>query len=99
MPVNEDRGMLFISHTGDVYPCPGLQCAAGNVRVADLGEIYRSSQLFTLLRDQVTSPANAGNALSRASAEGRADVLMPCMETCSTKIRMYLPSYRTGGGS
>ena len=24
MPVNEDRGMLFVSHTGDVYPCAQL---------------------------------------------------------------------------
>ena len=54
MPFNENHGTLFISHTGDVYPCAGLHVPAGNVRVASVAEIYRSSQVFTLLRD----PAN-----------------------------------------
>lgn len=54
MPFNENQGMLFVSHTGDVYPCAGLHVAAGNIRVANLAEMYRSSQVFTLLRD----PAN-----------------------------------------
>ncbi|HEY2914021.1 MAG TPA: SPASM domain-containing protein, partial [Candidatus Angelobacter sp.] len=54
MPFNENHGTLFVSHTGDVYPCAGLHVAARNVRVANLTEIYRSSQVFTLLRD----PAN-----------------------------------------
>lgn len=53
MPVNEDRGMLFVSHTGEVYPCAGLHVLAGNVRVVTLAETYRSPQVFTLLRDQV----------------------------------------------
>ena len=60
MPVNEDRGMLFISHTGDVYPCPGLHVSAGNVRVVSLAEMYRSSQVFTLLRDQVNLTGKCG---------------------------------------
>ena len=51
MPFNENRATLFISHTGDVYPCAGLHLAAGNVRVASVTELYRSSQVFTLLRD------------------------------------------------
>ena len=37
MPVNEDRGMLFISHTGEVYPCAGLHVSAGNIRVVNSG--------------------------------------------------------------
>ncbi len=60
MPVNEDRGTLFISHTGDVYPCPGLHVSAGNVRVVNLAETYRSSQVFTLLRDQVNLTGKCG---------------------------------------
>ncbi|HET8892322.1 MAG TPA: radical SAM protein [Candidatus Angelobacter sp.] len=51
MPVNEERGTVFISHTGDVYPCASLQVSGGNVRVQKLADIYRSSQVFTLLRD------------------------------------------------
>jgi len=60
MPVNEDRGMIFISHTGEVYPCPGLHVPAGNVRVVNLTEIYRSSQVFTLLRDQANLTGKCG---------------------------------------
>jgi radical SAM protein with 4Fe4S-binding SPASM domain len=50
-PVQEDRGTMFISHTGEVYPSALLQVTAGNVRVQSLLEIYRSSQVFNLLRD------------------------------------------------
>ena len=51
MPVNEERGTVFISHTGEVYPCASLLITGGNVRVQKLADIYRSSQIFTLLRD------------------------------------------------
>ena len=60
LPVNEDRGMLFVSHTGEVYPCAGLHVSAGNVRVVALAETYRSSQVFTLLRDQVNLTGKCG---------------------------------------
>ena len=42
---------MFISHTGEVYPCASLPVTGGNVRVHELADIYRSSQVFTLLRD------------------------------------------------
>jgi radical SAM protein with 4Fe4S-binding SPASM domain len=51
LPVVEERGTLFISHTGEVYPCATLPVSGGNVRVMKLADIYRSSQVFTLLRD------------------------------------------------
>jgi radical SAM protein with 4Fe4S-binding SPASM domain len=51
MPVHEERGTAFISHTGEVYPCASLRVTGGNVRVQKLADIYRSSQIFTLLRD------------------------------------------------
>ena len=51
MPVHEERGTVFISHTGEVYPCASLQISGGNVRVQKLADIYRSSQIFALLRD------------------------------------------------
>jgi len=51
LPVNEERGTLFISHTGEVRPCPALPVSGGNVRVQKLADIYRGSQVFTLLRD------------------------------------------------
>ncbi len=48
--VNDGKGILFISHTGDVYPSGFLPIAAGNVRQNSLAEIYRNSELFKSLR-------------------------------------------------
>ncbi len=66
MPFNENRATLFISHTGEVYPCAGLHLPAGNVRVANVTEIYRSSQVFTLLRD----PANLTGKCGECAFKG-----------------------------
>lgn len=49
--VNEGKGFVFISHLGDVYPSGFLPLKAGNVKRESLGDIYRSSDLFTGLRD------------------------------------------------
>jgi radical SAM protein with 4Fe4S-binding SPASM domain len=50
-PALEERGTMFISHTGEVYPSAALPVTGGNVRVQKLAEIYSSSQVLTLLRD------------------------------------------------
>lgn len=44
---NEAKGFVFISHIGDVSPSGFLPQKAGNVKQQPLGEIYRSSKLFT----------------------------------------------------
>lgn len=49
--VNEAKGFVFISHIGDVYPSGFLPLKAGNVKNETLSDIYRSSKLFTSLRD------------------------------------------------
>lgn len=49
--VNDARGFVFISHTGDVSPSGFLPLVAGNVRERPLGEIYRDAPLFKALRD------------------------------------------------
>ena len=49
--VNEAKGFVFVSHIGDVYPSGFLPLKAGNVKNESLGEIYRSSELFTSLRE------------------------------------------------
>lgn len=49
--VNDAKGFVFISHTGDVCPSGFLPMSAGNVRSESLVEIYRRSPLFTALRD------------------------------------------------
>ncbi|HSM85726.1 MAG TPA: radical SAM protein [Candidatus Limnocylindrales bacterium] len=50
MPVNESRGSLFISNTGEVSPGCCLP-SVGNVRLESLKEIYRDSELFNALRN------------------------------------------------
>ncbi|MGW4410135.1 TIGR04053 family radical SAM/SPASM domain-containing protein [Nonomuraea sp. NPDC004702] len=49
--VNAGRGFVFVSHTGTVHPSGFLPLDAGNVRDRPLTGIYRSSPLFTALRD------------------------------------------------
>lgn len=49
--VNEGRGFVFVSHTGEVYPSGFLPISAGNVRKDSLIDIYRNSPLFRDLRD------------------------------------------------
>jgi AdoMet-dependent heme synthase len=49
--VNDGRGFLFIGHRGDITPSGFLPMVAGNVRTDDVVEVYRSSPLFTGLRD------------------------------------------------
>lgn len=49
--VNDGNGLVFVSHTGDVYPSGFLPLKAGNVREAPLRDIYRESPLLRALRD------------------------------------------------
>lgn len=49
--VREARGLLFISHVGDVYPSGYLPVSAGNVRRTSVVDLYQTSPLFQELRD------------------------------------------------
>lgn len=49
--VNDGRGFVFVSHTGDVYPSGFLPVKGGNVRQQSLGRIYQESPVFRQLRD------------------------------------------------
>jgi AdoMet-dependent heme synthase len=49
--VNDGRGVVFISHTGDVQPSGFLNLVGGNVRSQSLTDIYRSSDTFVGVRD------------------------------------------------
>lgn len=46
-----ERGFVFISHRGDIHPSAFLPVSAGNVRYDPLGEVYRNSSLFSILRE------------------------------------------------
>lgn len=49
--LNDGKGFVFISHTGEVFPSGFMPLSAGNIRVEELATIYRESPLFTGLRD------------------------------------------------
>ncbi len=50
--VNDGKGVMFISHVGEVYPTGFFPLSAGNVRKRSVVEIYRNSTLFRNLRDE-----------------------------------------------
>ncbi len=49
--VNDGKGFIFVSHTGEIYPSGFLPLSAGNVRRDELLSTYRDSPLFRELRD------------------------------------------------
>jgi radical SAM protein len=51
VPSNDGKGILFISHRGEVCPSGFLPISAGNVRRDSVVDLYRESALFRSLRD------------------------------------------------
>lgn len=49
--INDGKGLVFISHTGEIYPSGFLPLSAGNVRRDSLAEVYRDHPLFLGLRN------------------------------------------------
>lgn len=49
--INDGKGFVFISHTGEIFPSGFLELSAGNVRSTSLADAYRNSELFRMLRD------------------------------------------------
>ncbi len=49
--IRDGRGVMFISHTGEVSPSGFLPMNCGNVRRRDPADIYRTHPLFVSLRD------------------------------------------------
>jgi len=49
--VNDGKGFLFVSHTGNVYPSGFLPIHAGNVKDTPLSDLYRNAPIFKSLRD------------------------------------------------
>ncbi len=58
--INDGKGLVFISHTGEIYPSGFLPFSAGNVRRDSLADIYRHSPLFRELRDSAHLKGKCG---------------------------------------
>lgn len=51
IPTRDGKGVLFISHTGEVQPSGFLPITLGNVRTHRLAELYRHHPIMQQLRD------------------------------------------------
>jgi len=58
--IRDGNGIMFISHTGDICPSGFLPLVAGNVRTADVVEIYRDSEVFQNIRQTVRFKGKCG---------------------------------------
>jgi len=58
--VNDGKGLVFISHTGGVYPSGFLPLPAGNILWEPLSQIYQNSPLFRSLRDRTQLKGKCG---------------------------------------
>ncbi|MEO8033196.1 MAG: radical SAM protein [Acidobacteriota bacterium] len=68
--VDGARGLVFISHAGDVRASEFLLLSAGNLRYRPLGAIYRSSDLFVALRDAENLKGRCGRCEFRQICGG-----------------------------
>jgi radical SAM protein len=94
--LNDGKGFVFISHTGEVLPSGFLPRSAGSIRQQPLAETYRNSSVFRSLRDtsQLEGKCGAcefkeicGGSRARAFAlTGNAHAEEPC---CSYIPRGY----------
>lgn len=63
LAVGDGRGVVFVSHTGEVFPSGFLPVSTGNVRLQPLSRIYAGAWLLQRLRD----PMGLGGRCGRCS--------------------------------
>jgi radical SAM protein len=68
--VNDGKGLVFISHLGDIYPSGFLPLKAGNVRYNSLVDVYRTSQYFLDLRNSTLLKGKCGRCEYREVCGG-----------------------------
>lgn len=68
--IRDGNGIMFISHTGDVYPSGFLPLVAGNVRTGHPLAIYRDATLFQQLRDPELFGGRCGECAFRWECGG-----------------------------
>src|SRR5579864_6044781 len=52
--IRDGHGIMFVSNTGDICPAGFLPVSAGNIRNANVSDIYRHSELFRALHDSIS---------------------------------------------
>ena len=58
--VNDGRGIVFISHQGNVQPSGFLNLVGGNIRGRSLADIYRNSEVFVRVRNYAELKGKCG---------------------------------------
>ena len=79
--VNDGKGIVFVSHQGDVQPSGFLNLVAGNVRSQSLADIYRHSPVFQRVRDysKLTGKCGVCEFKTFAAAAARALTRLPAI--------------------
>ncbi|GMV98540.1 MAG: hypothetical protein AMXMBFR83_28900 [Phycisphaerae bacterium] len=70
MNVNDGRGFVFVSHTGEVYPSGFLALSVGNVRREGLADLYRNAPLMRDLRNSDLLGGKCGQCEFRNACGG-----------------------------
>ena len=66
----DGKGIMFVAHDGEVYPSGFLPISSGKVPNENLRRIYRSSTLFTALRDASNLKGRCGRCEYREICGG-----------------------------
>lgn len=98
VPTRDGKGVLFISHVGEIQPSGFLPLTAGNVRTDNLAKIYREHPLFVQLRNDDALGGKCGKCEyrrvcggSRARAFGTEGDMMAAEPLCN-----YIPAALRG---
>ncbi len=70
LAVGDARGVVFVSHTGDVQPSGFLPLVVGNVRTTPLTRLYREAPLLRALRDAARLGGRCGRCAHRETCGG-----------------------------
>jgi radical SAM protein len=68
--IRDGHGIMFISHTGDIYPAGFLPIRVGNIRMDHLVTVYREAPLFQALHDPAKLKGKCGHCRYRAICGG-----------------------------
>jgi radical SAM protein len=68
--VGDGNGFVFIDHLGNICPSGFLPAPRGNVRTAQLGDVYRSDDMFVRLRNADALLGKCGRCEFRAICGG-----------------------------
>ncbi len=70
LPINDGKGLIFVSHSGEVWPSGFLPLSAGNVKRESLTRIYREAPLLRSLRNTANLKGKCGECEFREICGG-----------------------------